>query len=379
MISSGAIRRRSSPLWIVCALALAGCATTPEAPASGSGDDQGSTAPQVAWVVDVDQRHPMSPPGTSQPGIFGNRVVIGGRDRRVHVYDLHGNELRRIALEAPCESEALVMNQHLAVLGDVNGTLYGIDPQAGRILWRKRLSSLLLGHPVRLDDDFLIQTASNEIYRFSSTGEKSWSFAGPAGGLMMHQGPSPRVSGDAVYAVLTNGDVVSLQADSGDLVWRLQLLLDTSAVVLSEMKTPVADPVLAGNTLIVSFYQGDVIALSAKNGQQLWRRHISLKSTPLVEGDRLVATTSGGAVLALDVRSGETLWQQKLSTGELVGPVLSEGELFAADDRGHVYALRPDGRRSGKLDLPGRLDRAPVAVVGGILIRNHLGGLYLIR
>lgn len=367
---------------------LTACASTPEVQKDAlmadkntaeSSAEENLASLDVAWVVDVDQRRPLSPAGFSQPALAGNEIVIGGRDKRVRVYDLHGNELHRIAIEAACESGALALNPGLVVLGDVDGTLYGINPQTARILWRQRLSSVILGHPVKVANDFMVQTADNRIYRFSSGGKKRWSYAGQPGGLTMHQGAAPRVFGDVVYAIFTNGDVLALRADSGNLIWRRQLLLDTSAVTLSEMKVPITDPVLAGNILIVSFYQGDMIALSITDGQRLWQRHISLKSTPLVQGKHLFLAASDGAVVSLDTTSGETLWRQKLSAGELVGPALSQGELFVGDDHGHVYTLMPDGRKKGMLSLPGRLDRSPIAVPGGVLIRNNLGGLYLIR
>lgn len=333
----------------------------------------------VDWVANVDQRHLMSPFGYSQPALAGNNIVIGGRDVYVHVYDLHGNELRRIALEAPCESGALALNPALVVLADVKGTLYGINPQIGKIIWRYSLSSVLLGHPVRVGDDFLVQTADNRIYRFSSKGEKRWSYAGQPGGLTMHQGAAPRVFDDVVYAVFSNGDIVTLRTDSGDVIWRRQLLLDVSTVVLSRMKVAVADPVLVGKIMIVSLYQGNLFALSMRDGQQLWQRKLSLKTTPAVQAGHLIVATSDGAVAALDVTDGVTLWRQELTKGELVGPTLAQGKLFVGDDTGHVYTLTPAGRKLGMLSLPGRLDRAPTAVPGGVLIRNNLGGLYRIQ
>jgi len=378
---------RCLPAWIASFLILTACASTPEIQKDTSIKDKDTSeittkalaSLETAWVADVDQRRPMSPAGFSQPALAGNEIVIGGRDERVHVYDLHGNELRRIAIESACESGALALNPALVVLGDVNGTIYGINSQTGHILWRQRLSSVMLGHPVKAGNDFMVQTADNRIYRFSAGGKKRWSYAGQPGGLTMHQGAAPQVSGSAVYAIFTNGDVVALKADSGDMIWRRQLLLDTNAVTLSEMKVPITDPVLAGNVLIVSFYQGDIFALSTTDGQRLWQRHLSLKSTPIVQDGRLLAATSDGAIVSLDAASGETLWRQKLSEGELVGPTLSQGRLFADDDHGHVYTLTSDGRKVGVLSLPGRLDRTPVVVPGGVLIRNNLGGLYLIR
>ncbi|MDX8391319.1 MAG: PQQ-binding-like beta-propeller repeat protein [Mariprofundaceae bacterium] len=334
---------------------------------------------EVVWGLDVDQRAPRAPFSYARPVLADDLIVIGGQDRFVHIYNLQGVELRRVPLPEACDSDALAMSAGLVVLGDVRGVLYGIDPQQGRILWHLALSSVMLGHPVRVGDDMLVQTGDNSVYRISAKGEKIWSFSGAQSGLGLHLNPSPLVDGDAVYAMLSNGDAVALRSDSGDLIWRRQLLLDNDAVVLGELKSPLADPMLVGDVLIVSLYQGSVVALSAHGGQQLWQRNISLKSAPLLHQGRLFAVTADAAVMALDPASGATLWTRKPNAGELIGSVLWQQRVFAADDRGNVFAFGLDGKTKASINLPGRFDRAPVATSVGVLLRNNLGGLYLVR
>jgi len=334
---------------------------------------------QTVWGVDVDQRRPKSPYSFARPALAGDLIVLPGQDSYVHIYNMQGSELNRIPLQAASDSEALALSVNLVVLGDAQGVLYGIDAQKGAILWQQQLPSVMLGHPVRVGDDILVQTGDNSLYRISARGEKQWSFSGTQAGLNMHLSPSPLVAGDICYAVMSNGDVVALRSDSGDLLWRRQLLLDTDAVVLSELKTPLADPVLIGDVLLVSFYQGNLIGLSARDGQQLWQRKLSLKSTPLVHQGRLFVATADNAVFELESASGATLWKRTLDAGELVGPALAQGKLVIADDQGMVFALSLDGQVTGELSLPGRVDRSPVAASGGVLLRNNLGGLYLIR
>jgi len=365
--------------WTLLVLA-AGCASAPTRVAIvEQGPQAAPMRMRLAWGTDVDLRRPLSPPGVSTPAVIGDMIVLGARDRRVHVLDLRGSERRLIALEAACESGALALTPHLVVLGDVAGTVYGIDPQGG-IVWRRRLSAPMLGRPVRALGGFFVQTADNQIYRFSTAGKKQWSYADQAaGGLSMHHGPSPLVAGKRVFAVFSNGDVVALKSDSGELIWRRQLLLNANAVVLDELKTPVADPVLVGRVLIVSFYQGEIMALSAVNGQQLWQRKISLRSTPLIAGGRLIVATASGSVMEIDVESGATLWQQRLHAGEMVGPLLYSQRLLAADAHGHVYVLTLDGHRTAEMGLPGRIDRAPTPTPAGVLVRNDLGGLYMLK
>jgi len=334
---------------------------------------------EIAWGLDVDQRRPLSPYSFARPAVAGDLIVLAGQDRFAHIYDMQGSEVRRVGLQAASDSGATAMRDDLVVLSDAQGILYGIDPQAGVILWQWQMPTVMLGQPTRAGDDMLVQTGDNSVYRISARGEKLWSFSSAQAGLSMNLSPSPLVNGDTSYAVLSNGDVVALKSDSGDLIWRRQLLLDNDAVVLSELRTPLADPVLVGDVLIVSFYQGDVVALSASDGQQLWQRHLSLKSAPLVVGGRLFVATADSAVLELDAKNGASLWKRQMEAGELVGPALFGKGMMAADDHGRVFALNLDGQVTGTLNLPGRVDRKPVAVPGGVLLRNNLGGLYLIH
>jgi len=333
---------------------------------------------QTIWGVNVDQREPKTPFSYAAPVFAGDMIAVGAQDQRLHIYNMHGSELRRVALDAVSDSAALSMGK-MVVLGDAQGKIYGIDVQQGNILWKLQLPSVMLGHPARIGEDMIVQTGDNSIYRISAKGEKLWSFSGPASGLSMHLSPSPLIVGDVCYAVMSNGDALALRSDSGDLLWRRQLLIDNDAVVLSELKAPLADPVLIDGVLIVSLYQGDVVGISARDGQQLWQRTLSLKSTPLVHDGHVFASTSSGAVMELEASTGASLWKQKLDAGELVGPALYQSRLYVADDRGQAFALSQAGKPIARLNLPGRVDRAPVATPEGVLLRNNLGGLYLIR
>lgn len=350
---------------------------------------------QTIWSVDVDQREPGDPAGFSHAAVVPAQgssqelIVIGGRDGRVRVYDLSGRELHRITINEPSDSSALALKNGLVVLSDVGGMLYGVDPVQGVIAWQYQLSSPFLAQPVLLNDGFLTQTMDNRIYHFSSEGNKLWSYAGHGGGVGMYMTASPLVVDQAVYAVLTNGDAVALKADSGDLLWRRQLLLNTDAAVLSELRAPISTPVhlnqavigieKTGDALLVAFYQGKILVLSRADGTQLFGRDISIKSRPLIDQGHIYIANASGEVEAINLASGATIWKQKLSDGELLGPVIWKDELWVVDDRGIVMRLGKDGHKQASVTLNGRIERAPIVTSAGLLARTGPGVLTLLR
>ena len=345
----------------------------------------------VAWRTDLDQRRPASPDGFSQPvvtsGGQGGRIVAGAQDKRIRIYDMDGHELKRLAIHAPGESGGVALANGLVVVGDVDGNLYGIDPIEGRIAWKYELPSVLLSSPVALENDFIIQTADNHIFRFTANGEKLWSYTGRLGGLGMHLCPSPVVYNNQIFAVFNNADVVALKAENGGFLWQRQLLLDTRAAVLSELKVPASTPVVIPasqsgrneDMLAVAIFQGELMFVSLQDGTILSSRQLSLKSSPLLIGNQLFVADAKGAVSALDAAGGDTLWKQQISTGELVGPILWRDELWVADDHGAVFRLNKEGRLLASVKFSGRIDRTPVATPGGVLVRSDLGALYMLN
>ncbi|MDX8408313.1 MAG: PQQ-binding-like beta-propeller repeat protein [Mariprofundaceae bacterium] len=393
-------------LMVMALLAFSGCSTLSswwsddepgaELPIVNKAEVSLSSAEQaggihVQWQVDLDQRQPASPSGFSIPLVVrtaaGLRIVAGTQDRRLRIYDMAGKELDRIALLEACESGALQLTGGLVVAGDVGGHIYGLDIEKGSVVWQQDMPSVLMSEPVAIGDGFLIQTADNRIYRFNGEGKKLWSYTGPSGGLSMRMTPSPLLARGQLFAAFSNGDVVALRADTGALVWKRQLLLDNRAAVLSELRVPTATPVLIPaaqsgrdeDMLAVSLFQGDLVFLSLLDGSRLVDRNISLKTSPLLLNKHLFVADGTGAVSALDAGHSETLWKQQLTHGELTGPALYRGALWVADDMGKVYRLSPEGKVLADVQLPGRIDRAPVASEAGVLVRNSLGTLFLLN
>ena len=345
----------------------------------------------VVWRSDLDQRQPASNGGISNPAIAesedGEVIVAGAQDKRVRVLNTSGREIHRIALTAAGESGGLQLANGLVVVGDVAGKVFGIDINRGSIAWTIQLSSSLLSRPVLIGNDFIIQTETNQVFRFSPSGEKVWSYSGPAAGLGMQLLPSPVVFRDQVYVAMRNGDVVALKAESGRFLWQRQLLINSDAAVLRDLKVPVATPLLIPaeqsgkheDMLAVPVFQGELFFLSLQDGSTLMSRAISTKASPLLIGNKVYVADAQGSLSMLDAAGGETLWKQKLSDVELAGPIFWNRMLWVADESGKVFRLNLDGKLLATVELGGRIDLAPVASSDGVLVRNNLGTLFKLR
>ncbi|MBF0281453.1 MAG: PQQ-binding-like beta-propeller repeat protein [Zetaproteobacteria bacterium] len=336
------------------------------------------------WKIDIDQRLLGHTYGYSTPVATDHLVIAGSQDGFARVYRLSdGREKFSIALREVCDSGAAQFSNGLIALADSAGVLYGIDPEKGTLAWQYQLSSVLVSAPIVVGDDILVQTVDNSIYRISATGEKRWSYTGQPSGLNMYLTASPMLHDNVIYSVFANGESVAIDVDSGMLKWRRQLILDPDAAVLSELRAPMATPVWLDkfvlgmqegvDAVLVAFYQGDLMVLSAKDGSPMISLPISMKTSPVVDGHHLFVADTEGMLQSINLQDGSTLWKQKISTRELSGLTLSGQYLWLTDDEGWVTRVNLQGEPLGRLKLQGRIDRAPVALPDGVLVRSNQG------
>jgi outer membrane protein assembly factor BamB len=138
----------------------------------------------------------------------------------------------------------------------------------------------------------------------------------------------PAIGTTAVY-VRTEDALVALSLSTGEAVWT-QSFDDELAV----------PPVVAGDRVIVSTLDGDVIALRGTDATELWRRRLSAaaSSAPAFTATRLFVPTADSMVAALDVENGAVVWSRHL--GGIGHDILANADriFLGAQDR-YFYCL----------------------------------------
>ena len=132
--------------------------------------------------------------------------------------------------------------------------------------------------------------------------------------------------------------------------------------------------------------EGDVVALDSDDGEQLWRTEVSSEvlAAPTSNGGLVVAQTIDGHVLGLDGSSGEQLWDYETTVPNLTllggaQPVIVNGRVYAGFASGKVAAIEADTgaplweRRVAEPSGRSELDRL-VDVNANMLVEN--GGVF---
>ena len=205
----------------------------------------------------------------------------------------------------------------------------------GRNLLALSAAFLLSGCGLFGDDDEELEPAELIDFETKVPIKRAWKTNIGADADFLRVALRPMGDGNRVYAASVNGNVVALDAERGKQVWRNKLDIDLSS-----------GPGVGEGLVVVVSADGYVVALAADDGTERWRAYISGESlaTPLVHEEWVVVQAVDNKLTALSVFDGSERWTVEQSTPALTmrgstSPMQVGQTVVTGFDNGRVMAI----------------------------------------
>lgn len=280
------------------------------------------------------------------PVIANNIVYAIDREGNLTAWQqADGKFLWEAELKQAISSGLAYANEQLLV-GTQNGELLALSAAGGELLWRTRLSTVILATP-QINPELkqvVVQTADGKVSALDlSTGRLQWSLDGEEGLLTLHGTAAPKVTPALTFTGFASGKLAAIDNRNGQLVWDVRVAIPSGRTDIERLVDIDGQPLLTSKgLLVVTSFQGRVMALDPKSGRAVWERKDS-SFYPAVEGyGNLLYVDDASRIIALDSRSGGVLWNQDALEGRrLTAPVIWGDALAVADYEGyiHLFAL----------------------------------------
>lgn len=210
-------------------------------------------------------------------------------------------------------------------VGTADDEVIALDAGTGEELWRYTTGDSIWGQPVHVEGVVYVGSLDKNVYALDAdSGELLWQTA--IGGAVASQ---PVVHEDTVYVSAFDNKLHALDIDTGEEKWFNQA---TDLVW--------GAPAVGDGQVFYGDIDGNIYALSL-NGEELWQEQAlgQIQSAPAYH-DGVLYVVSGrgegddddlrGEVLALDAETGEQLWRQEIPAPIFTSPVIVEDELVVA-------------------------------------------------
>lgn len=180
---------------------------------------------------------------------------------------------------------------------------------------------------LRSANELIRSNTSVDLTRVRASTEPRPDPLGPPTSLVLRSSMEPAGESPSLVFALADGFAYALDAANGAPIWHVPVGLDCPFPPLS---IPGAD----GDVLVFDPRFGDLMRLSGRNGQLVWRQEIgeAVIDPPLILGNQLAQPTAGGRLILINLVNGDRQASIDLGRKLAKAPV--------ADDLGrHYYVL----------------------------------------
>ena len=273
---------------------------------------------------------------------FGEVLALKAADGGVVWRKMLGKPLRAAPTIADGRVFAVSIDNELNALAATNG----------EILWHhngiaENASLMGASNPAVADDSLVVTYSSGEIFDLrTQNGRVAWTDllamperVGALPAIADIRG-LPVIDRGRVYAISHSGRMAAIDQRTGERVWDADI-------------GGINAPLVSGNAVFVVDNDNNLLALARDSGRILWIREMQrLKDPedrdsapvfwwgPVLAGGRLWLTNSLGNLVSFSPQDGAPQSKQELSNAFFIPPLVAGETLYVLSDNGKLIALR---------------------------------------
>ncbi len=361
---------------IAFSLLLTACSSAPEKPKPAE------LAPNVALVgVKPVWSNRVGEIGYSvELAVVGNTVFAAGGDGTVSAMDAaSGRDLWRASVGAPVAAGVGSDGKRAAVVTRGNDLVVLSATEAGRQLWRQKLSAQVYTAPLVAGERVFVLGADRAVSAFDGqTGRRLWQIQRPGDPLVLRQAGVLQAVGDTLVVGLS-GRMVGLNPLNGTVRWEAPIATPRGTNEVERLVDLLARTSRVGDVVCARAFQAGVGCVNAVRGTVLWTKPANGAVGVHGDDNLVVGSESDGKVVAWQRTSGERAWTtDRLQYRGLSAPLLLGRSVALGDSTGFVHLLsREDGSLLTRLSTDGTaVVGAPVLAGTTLIVATRGGGIF---
>ena len=193
-----------------------------------------------------------------------------------------------------------------------------LNAETGALIWRTNTEEPIHAAPTVAGGRIFVVAIDNTLLTFdATTGAVGWNYQALSESARILAASSPAVSGDTVVATFGSGELVALRAANGTDLWNEALSKASRTNALSEIRDIPGRPVIYQGDVYAVSHSGLLAATDLRTGQPRWTLPITGITTPWPTGDVVYVVDKPGKVYCISRETGQIYWVRDLNEGRI--------------------------------------------------------------
>jgi len=325
----------------------------------------------------------------SSIGTIGYPMVATVRKGLVFVASGDG-EVRALSIESGAEAWRASAKSPLSAGVGSDGRFVSVVTRgnelvtfdAGREIWRKRISSAVVTAPLVAGERVFVLGVDRAISAFDALdGRRLWTLARPGDALTLAQA--------GVLAPFNNTLLVGqgqrlagVDPVRGTIQWEIPIASPRGTNEVERLADLIGPVARVGDRVCVRAFQSAVGCADAARGAVLWSRNVGGVNAVAADADLVFGADATDRISAWRAASGDVAWtNERLLYRGLSGAVAVGPSVVFGDESGFVHFLSAStGEQQLRLSTDGKaIIGTPLVAGNTLLVTTKGGGVYAFR
>ena len=264
-----------------------------------------------------------------------------------------------------------------------------LNARTGAIIWRTPTDAPVHAAPTVAGGRVYVEDVNDELLAFDTAdGAQSWTYQALTEPARMLGATSPAIDNETLVASFASGELVALRAANGAELWNVPLSRVSRTNALSEIRDIVGRPIIYKTDVLAVSHSDVMSAVDLRTGSQRWTLPISAATTPWASGDVVYVVDLTGRLICISVDSGQVYWIRDLNEGlnpkkkrvYWSSPVMASDRLILGSSAGQALAIdSKTGKTLKSLKLGSDALIGPIAADGMVYFVTDAAELVALR
>lgn len=252
--------------------------------------------------------------------------------------------------------------------------IIAIDAKDGNVIWATGISSPTRSIVSKKYDKLFVQAIDNKLFCLSAdNGKVVWNQYSTAEDMYFLNISSVAIHNNIVIIQYPSGEVTAVNALTGDELWSTTISRDSESSELSSYtQAKYMIPIIENDIVYINSKDGVVTALSFSTGKIIWDKILNISKQFWLSGDYIYAITNDDNLLAIHKADGKIRWVTNLKTiykienqenPQWSEPIMLNSQIITVSSDGKILFFNPyDGILSSEVTIKKAVYQRPAII-----------------